>query len=401
MTLAEPALPPPLVFVPTIGFRPGPARTLAHRGEVTAERTRLIVLAVAAGPDKTDVLVEWERSGDPVTCAPGSQLLMYSNMSPLDKGTVAALVAGATTLKANAMAQRAYHGSLQTIGMIHTITFPPLPLDVGSAELVVGDNGDEWRVALTLASAPIAATRLTAGMEREGISVRATALARHDHELVVHVEVESGRQIRQVGQPIAFGPSFAVDSESVRRARRAEMRRVFGDGAHPITLEDDRGARHEEVRRMFDLEGQQARPGQPFINRFAVVFDEPDLDAQAARLVVPFVDITDPEGAATADLRDVPMDLELGSHRFHVQSAEPVGNGRRRVIVEAKPSPWPPRFRHPARIIGAHPNEHSWPNAGPGEQIVFDAAAGDPPIVTFTGAVFRVDGPLRLEIPRV
>jgi hypothetical protein len=41
----------------------------------------------------------------------------------------------------------------------------------------------------------------------------------------------------------------------------------------------------------------------------------------------------------------------------------------------------------------------SYLNTGLGEQVSFSAAVSDPPIVTFTGAVFRVDGPLRLDIP--
>jgi hypothetical protein len=361
----------------------------------------LIVLAVAAAPDKTEVLVEWERTGDPVTCAPGSQLFIYSNASPLEKGTAAALVAGATSLKAIGMAQRAYHGSLQSIGMVHTITFPPLPLGAGSAELVVSDNGEEWRVPLTVGPGDVLATPLAARSVRDGIVIRATALARHAGELIVRMEVEGARQIRQVGEPMPIAPTFAVDSEPDRQSRRAEMRRVFGDRARPITLEDDRGARHEEVRRMFDLESQQAGAGKPFVNRFAVVFDAPDSAARAATLVVPFVDIIDPEGSVTADLRQVPIELELGSYRFHVQSAEPIASGRRRVIVEAKPSPRPPRFRHPSRMIGADPKEHSWPNAGLGEQVVLDAAVGDPPVVTFAGAVLRVDGPIRVELPLI
>jgi hypothetical protein len=389
------------VFVPTIGFRPGTTRTLVERAETTEDGTRLIVRAVAAAADKTEVLVEWERTGNPAACAPGSQLLVYRNMAPLERGIAAALVVGATTLKANTMAQRAFHVSHQTIGAIHTMTFPPLLAGASDAELVVSENSHDWRVPLKLRPAPVTATAVTAKVARDGVVIRATALARYEGELIIQLEVEGERQIRQVGAPLHSGVNFSVDNEEVRRARRASMRQVMGDRARPITLEDARGVRYEEVRRVFDLEGQQTAPGQPFINRFAVVFEGPVPTARTATLVVPFVDIGDPDGSVTADLRQVPLDIKVGSHLFHVQSAELIATDRRRVIIEAKPSPWPPRFRHPAFMHGADPTESTWPNGGPGEQIVFDATVGEPPVVTFKGAVFRVDGPIRLEMPLV
>jgi hypothetical protein len=398
--VAQPALASSLVFLPDIGFRPGATRELVERAEVTEDGTRLIVLAVAAAPDKTEVLVEWERKGDPATCAPGSQLLVYSNRAPLEKGVSAELVAGATALHASAMAQRRFHISHETIGAIHTITFPPLP-EADGAQLVVSDDGQRWRVPVTLGPAHVIAAPLDTRVERDGVVIRATALARHEDDVIVQLEVEASRQIRQVGAPLPGGGSFSVNSETLRGARRAEMRRVFGDRARPIALEDDRGARHEEVRRLFDLEAQQSAPGQPFINRFAVMFDAPSAEARSVTLVVPFVDLSDPDGSVTVDLRHVPLDLEVGSCHFHTQSAMAIASDRRRVIVEGKPSPWPPRFRHPAWMHGAHPTESSWPNDGPGEQVVFDAGVGDPPIVTFKGAVLRVDGPMRLEIPLV
>jgi hypothetical protein len=359
------------------------------------------VLAVAAAPDKTELLVEWERTGDPATCAPGSQLLVYSNMAPLAKGVGAELVAGATTLHAVTMAQRGFHASFQNIGAIHTITFPSLPETADGGDLVVSEKGHHWRVPLTLGPGRVIAAPLASRVERDGIVIRAIALARHEDDVIVQLEVEAARQIRQVGAALPTGPSFSTYSKELRSGRRAEMRRVLGDRTRPITLEDDRGARHEEVRRMFDLEAQQAAPGQPFVNRFSVVFDAPSTDARNATLVVPFVDTNEADGSVTADLRSVPLDLTVGKHHFAVASAWPHSNDRRRVIVEAKPSPQPPRFVHPVAMRGAEPDGSSWPSPGLGEQVAFDAAVGDPPIVTFKGAVLRVDGPLLLEIPLV
>jgi hypothetical protein len=401
MKVAERALAASQVFVPAIGFRPAATRMLVERAEVTEDGTRLVVLAVAASPDKTELLVEWERKGNPATCAPGSQLLAYRNVAPLENGTAAALVAGGAKLDAITMAQRGFHVSFESIGAIHAITFPPLPDGNGGTQLVVTENGHHWRVPLTLGPARINATALTARVEHDGVVVRATALARREDELILQVEVEGAKRIRQVGAPLTSGARFVGDSEEDRRARRASMRQVMGDRARPITLVDDRGTRHEEVRRLFDFDSQRAASGQPFINRFAIVFELPGAGVRAGTLVIPFVDISDPEGSVVADLRHVPTDLEIGPHHFHVQSAEVIAPDRRRVIVEGRPSPWPPRFIHPAAMLGADPGESSWPNAGPGEQIVFDAGVGDPPMVTFKGAVLRVDGPLLLEIPLV
>ncbi len=115
-----------LVFDPFIGFRPARTRKLSERAETAEDDTRLMVLAVAAAPDRTDVVVEWERTGDPATCPPDSQLLVHSNMAPLEKGLTAALVVGTSGLNAITMSRRAYHLSQGSIGAVDAITFPPL-----------------------------------------------------------------------------------------------------------------------------------------------------------------------------------------------------------------------------------------------------------------------------------
>jgi len=71
-----------LVFAPLIGFRPAGTRTLREPAETTADGTRLMVLAAAAAPDQTDVVIEWERTGDPATCPPDSQLLQSPCHAP-------------------------------------------------------------------------------------------------------------------------------------------------------------------------------------------------------------------------------------------------------------------------------------------------------------------------------
>src|SRR5207247_9025647 len=57
----HPALAAQHVFVPTIGFRPAGTRTLLERAETSADDTHLTILAVAATPERTELMVEWER----------------------------------------------------------------------------------------------------------------------------------------------------------------------------------------------------------------------------------------------------------------------------------------------------------------------------------------------------
>jgi len=387
-----------LVFVPLIGFRAAGTRVLRERAETSANGTTLTVLAVAAAPERTDVIIEWERSGDPAACPPDSQLLSYANAAPLEKGTTAALTVGTHRSGALTMSRRASHFSHGSIGAIDALSFPPLSRDADGAELRISDAGQEWRVPLIVADAEVSATALAAEVARDGIVVRATAWGRYQGELIVELEVEGSRRVRQVGAPLPTQASFGADSDEVRRTRRAEMRRVLGDRARPITLEDDRGTKYAEVGRMLPFEPRQALTGPTFVTRLTVRFDAPSADVKSATLVVPFVDVSDPEGSVTADLRTTPIDLEIGGNRFRVISAESHAKDHRLLIVEGRPSPWPPRFIHPATMRGADGNG-SYPNLGLGEQITYSAAVADPPIVTFSGAVFRVDGPLRLGIP--
>lgn len=388
-----------LVFVPTIGFWPSGTRTLRERAETMEDDTRLTVLAAAAAPDRTEVRVEWDRTGDPVTCPPGSQILAPSD-APLDSSVTATLVIGTSRLDAITIARGGYHASKEAIGAIQAITFPPLPDDAGGAELRVSEGAHEWRVPFTLELGGVVATPLAAEVERGGIVVRATALARRGDEVIVGLEVEGAQQIRQVGAPLPTPPVFSRYREEDVRARRQELRRVLSGRARPMTLEFDRGAPVEEVGRLFSHDPQQPTAGRPFISRFSVVFEAPIADAKVATLLVPFVDLNDFEHSVTADLRDAPLDLALGQHRFRMVKAEPYGTDERRVELEATPSAALPRFLHPARMQRTPSDRFSWGGAPErGEAVWMATRVGDPPIVTFHGAVLRVDGPWRLELP--
>ena len=391
-----------IVFVPLIGFRPSATRTLRERAETTEDGTQLIVHRVAAAPDRTDVVVEWRRTGDPVSCPPDSKLLVHSNRAPLQNGLVAQIVTRGDSLDALAVRRRAYQMSLGAIGAVDELTFPALPAGVDEAELRLSEGASIWRVPVALADGGIAATPLNAAASRQGIVVRATALVRYDDELIVALEMEAPHQIRQVGAPVPSPEALFTDSQEDRRARTAEMHRHFGARAQPIALEDDSGG-HDEVRRLFSQEAQQAGPGQPFVSRFLVMFEAPAAEVTRATLVIPFVELNDLGPSVTTDLSALPLDVKLAEQRFRVVALQPEGADRHRIVLELPRSASGPRAVQPARLRGADP-EFGWERHAveadpPRDDLIWMATkVGDPPIVTFTGVVLRVDGPLRLDL---
>lgn len=395
-----------LAFVPMIGFRAEGTRTLRQPTETTADGTRLIVHAVAAAPDRTDLVIEWERRGDPATCPPESQLLVHSNTTPMDKGLTAALVIGTSRLDATTMRRRAMHGSHSSIGAVDAVAFPAIPRDGDNAELQITEGGSQWRVPLSLVHAEVNATPLAVELARDGVVMRVTAFARSQDELIFELEVAAPQQIRTAGTPIPSPARFSSTSDRDEHERRKEMQRVFGEHSRPITIELDDGSRLEEVRRIFSLDPQQAAPGQPYVKRFLVVFDAPHTDVKRATMVIPFVELNDLAPSATADLRELPIDVELAEHRFRVVAVEPYGTDQRKLTIELPPSTAAPRFVQPARLHGSDPQfgweRHAVDAKLPGGAAIWMATKiGDPPIVTFKGVVMRVDGPLRLELPLV
>src|SRR4029078_5688852 len=191
---------------------------------------------------------------------------------------------------------------------------------------------------------------------------RATAMCRFEGQLIVEVEVEAPSQIRQVAGPVPTPQRFLDTSADDHVARGAEMQRVFGDRAQPITLEDDRGLRQAESRRLFSGEPQQTAPGTSFVSRFCVMFDAPAAGTVAAALVVPFVELNDCAPSATVDLRDLPRDVELSHHRFRVAAVDS-GSDQTKIRLELAPTPASPRFMQPARVHGAD-SEFGWQRRG-------------------------------------
>ena len=393
-----------LTFVPLIGFRPAGTRTLRERSTATTDGTTLTVLAVAAAADKTDVVVEWQRTGDPASCPPGSQVLAHSNHAPLERGLVAELAVGAARIGATAMRRRSFRMSLASIEAGDAVAFPALPADPTVVELRVSEGAREWRVSLALVIGAVNARALASEIRRDGVVVRATATAREAEELIVGVEVEATHQIRQVGSPIPTPLRFSSTTEDDHRAMTLEHRRVFGEQARPMTLAAGDAETSEEVRRLLSLEPQQSAPGQPFVSRFCVVFEAPSGGAVSATLSVPFIELNDFGPSAAADLRALPADVELGEHQLRVLSAEQHGADQRKIVLETLSASDAPLFVQPARVQGSGPDfawqRHAADEPSTGRTVIWMATkVGDPPIVAFTGVVLRIDGPLELEIP--
>jgi hypothetical protein len=358
--------------------------------------THLTVLAVAASAERTDVIVEWERTQDPATCTPGSAPPPAS-AAPPDLTLTATLITGTTRHDALTMERNAY----DSLGWaIRTMTFPPLPQSTERTELRISDGLREWRVPFMLVTGHIAARPIAVEVERDGIRIRATAVAWEGDDLVVALEAEATRSVGRIGAPDSLPPFLPS-------GRKLKMTPGLREGAEPIVLEDDQGRRCGEVRRLYTREPQQRTPGQPFVSRFSVTFSAPSPDATRAVLVVPFVEVSDLDQSVVADLRSAPTDLEMGKHRFRLVKAEPFpASDERRVTLDIPLSSSSPRFVQPASVHGTGTRGgYAWgggPSADADKGVAslwMSTPVGDPPIVTFRGAVLRYDGPWRLELP--
>ena len=382
-------MPEQAVFVPEIGFRPQGTRELKAEAKTEEGTTTLRVRAVAAAPDQTEVIVEWRMAG--ATCTPEHRYLSWRETPELD---TAALIADSVILKARRIARQAYSASGSRLEAMHTITFDAVVAD--RAELRLTEGGHEFRVPFTLASAAVAARPLNVEAERDGVTVRATAVARHEGHLVVALEIQAPHQVRQVAAPLPTQVRFTDLDEQTFRERANEFRRVFGHSTEPITLSTDKGD-VEEIGRVGRIE-PQPEVGPPFLRRLAVVFPAPAA-AKTGTVIVPFVELNDPDGWATADLREVPQDVELGKHRFRILDTNRQGD-EQRVVLEIPRSAASPRFSQPRFISG--PGGESYIASGvenEPQRRSMTVKAGDPPMVTFRGAVLRIDGPWRLELP--
>jgi hypothetical protein len=381
-----------LVYVPMIGFRPVGTRTLLGDATTEQNRTRLTVLAVAASRERTDVVVEWQREPDAPACRPG-HYLAAPGASP-DPAS-AAILTGGLTIRAESIAPGAYGAGMYGTHAIHTLSFPAIDSAQASVDLRLNEGDREFRVPMALTPAVIRARAVVSAAQCAGITIRATSTAWHGDELIIAIKAEAALSIRQVAAPPPAQTPFRSITQEVRLARAKEMQRVMGRLSEPIMLEDAHGGVTEELRRIFEHRSQSLR-GEPSVHRFSVVFAAPAAEVDDVTVVVPFVEVSDLGPAATVDLRMLPADVELGPNRLRVVSADPYGS-ETKVVLELRPSDLGRGFVQPASFLGRGGN-YSW-GRGPGEQIWFAATVGEPPIVTFRGVVWRIEGPWRLRVP--
>jgi hypothetical protein len=403
----HPSLASQLVFVPMIGFRPGGTRTLLERAETATDDIHLAIRAVAAMPERTELVVDWEWQRTPVACAaPGTSTESRDIGAPpnrppslaaaQDPELSAVLVAGSLALEATSMARQAHSFSSDGWWSLRSMVFPAVPNGTPTPELRVSQGDLRWVVPFRLVPARITATPIAAEATLDGITVRLTGVAEHEDQLVLAVEASAARPIGGVGAP---APAMPI----LPSGRNFKVQR--GTGFEPIVLEDDRGRRSEEVRRHYALRDlpESHMVGETFVQRFSLFFDAPGDDARASAIVVPFVEITDLTPSVVVDLRALPLDVDLGEHRMRVLSADAYpGTDHRLIKIAIAPSTGSPRFVRPAGVHGAPGGSCSWSDTPePGEPFWMEAPVGDPPLVTFRGAVLCHDGPWRVELPLV
>ena len=349
----------------------------------------LRVCAVAASPELTEVKVEWHLASG--TCTPEHR---YISWKETPDPASAALVAGSTTFRGRSVARQGYSASAGRLEAMHTIIFDAIAGD--EAEVKLTEAGHEYRIPVALRSATVTARLLDVEALRGEVTVRATAVASRDEELVVALEVEGPHQIRQVATPLPTPMRFSDLDEETFQTRAREVRRVLGQHAEPIVLSAG-GREVEEVRRVGWIE-PKPDVGPPHIRRLAVVFPAPR-GADSATVVVPFVELNDPDGTVMADLRQIPQDIALGPHRFRIVDAQAQGD-ECKVTLEIPRSDASTRFSQPRSATS--PVGESYMAMRVGDDPLrrsMTLKVGDPPIVTFGGAVLRVDGPWRLDLP--
>jgi hypothetical protein len=379
------------VYVPMIGFRPAGTRTLTEVPSVEHEDTRLTVLAVAASPLGTDVLVEWHRPADARVCAPGQYLARSFETQPALSSAV--LLVGDMQVTAERIALGAYGSGTYGRHAFHKMRFPAIDAAVTPVILRIREADYEFSTAVVLERAPIQAQRVGSSATLANIAIRVTAAAWHGDELTLNLEVTAPSALGQVGTAMPEGPRFGPMRENMRRARAKQFKRVMATADRPITLLDASGGESPELRR---IHPPQSHDSVPTIQSFAVVFEAPPGGGRHLTLVVPFVELIDRDGSAPVDLRSLPTGFAIGGKQFTALSAEPRGS-EMKVIVQVPRASGPRYVLQPAGILGSG-GGYSW-GRGPGDQVWFAAQVGDPPIVRFIGVVERVEGPWRIRVP--
>jgi len=171
--------------------------------------------------------------------------------------------------------------------------------------------------------------------------------------------------------------------------------------SEPIALVDDRALATRGWAAHL-AKSPTSCPGGAFTSRFSVMFEAPGTEMKHATLVIPFVELNDfaPSTTVTyAQRRWMLSSADITSRR----RGRAVRDDQRRIVLELR-SPGRHLASCSPRVHGADPEfgwqRHAFDANAPGRPADLDATkCRDPPIVTFTGVVLRLDGPLELELP--
>jgi hypothetical protein len=383
-----------IVFVPELGFRPADTRVLPEPAAATLAGTTVTILAVAAGPGQTDVVVEWAPPELPE--GPDNWVLWIDRSGvhqrpPPELDTL--LVVGSKHHAPNRIEHRFRSGSGYDL---RELTFPPLGGGVEGAELRVVRADQEWRVPFTLAPSDFRGAAALCAMDHEGISLRATAVARRGNRIVIDVDGRTGDPRAHVSTLGRDGGPGAFPARLTKTPPRKP--------AFPVVLEDGQGRQSPELSRMRHI---SRTPDLTSVDnwplRISSIFEWPDEIPASLRLRVPCVVIGERAEAVVVDLRALPAEIQLGGHRLRVLRAEPSPEDppRTRIVFQAFEPAGARHFLGPGSLIARGMPADLSKRGEPDEQqlVWIDTIVPDEPIVTLRGAVVRIDGPWILPIP--
>ncbi|HET8569242.1 MAG TPA: hypothetical protein VFM93_09675 [Candidatus Limnocylindria bacterium] len=421
----HPHLASELVFVPEIGFRPAGTRVLLERAQTMHDDAVVTIMSVAASPERTDVMVQWESHRDAnVACAtpvPTPSTTVFSDQVASAKVFVPGTdrAEPAPTPWTTALADQVASAKLVVPGTdfaepatnlgggtrafmtrrgwsVRTVSFPPLPAGTTGAEVHISNGETEWRVPFRICLGRVRASATHAETELHGITLRITAATRRGEEVVLDLEAQASNENLRLGSIGASPPPLLPPG--VTPARN------WSPGASALVLEDDGGRKVYERARIRPHEASLPATGAPrTTQRFASVFRPVDPDADSFKLIVPEVEVNQLEGATEVDLRSLPVDVDIAGQRFRVARVEPsqLGAPMRRLVIEIPPTEGPRRFARPLSIRGLRVagGGYAWGQDLDGT-LWMETAVDEPPVVMFSGVSFKFEGPwiVSLEI---
>lgn len=381
-----------LVFVPEIGFRPGSTRVLLEPVVATAEGTSVTIVAVAAGPDQTDLLFEWEPPDE------HAEWLVRIDRSGVQQRPPTALDMALVVGDDVHAPLRVEHRFRSANGYdMLDLTFPAVAAGAKTAELRVTHGDQQWRVPFRLSNSDFVGGPALAEMEHEGITVRATAVARRNDQVVVALEARTSvprAHISLLGSGARAGFPAKV---------KMRPRQTITD---PVVLQDDHGRRSEELRRLrhFSRTPEVAHPDQ-WPLRVTSTFAVPHFDGNTAVLTVPSILIGEQIDPVVVDLRALPADVQLGSHRLRVLRTEASLKNppRTRIVFQLFEPAGPRHFLGPGRLVAQGMPADLMGAQHRGEpderQLMWtDMIIPNAPIVTLADGLVRVDGPWTLRL---